>query len=427
MSSDDYKTDEVFGISRGLPLNYVSRPNVDESFVENLTRDKHVVIHGSSKQGKTSLRKQNLQSEDYVVVTCSNQMTLGDLQTAVLKSSGYEIVRSAAQTYGGHAKISATFSGKILGSGVEVGAGAGQDESVTETTAPLDLDPADVNDIIRALDEIGFSQYVVLEDFHYLPVETQKDFAVSLKAFHENSQYCFIVIGVWLEENRLTVYNGDLTGRVVSINADDWSADELQEVVEKGAHLLNVRFDGGFIEDLLEWSEGSVSIVQEVCHSVCKTAGVFVTQEPLLELGSAVDVRAIVKEVIDQQTGRYNSFLVQFAEGFQSTELEMYRWLLHPVLNSSPEQLARGLRLAEIRRMLEAVHPRGKDLNVGNVTQALQSASALQAKKNVNPIILDYDHTNLTLNVVDRGFLIWLSHQDRTELAGQVGLPKPAS
>jgi hypothetical protein len=32
---------------------------------------------------------------------------------------------------------------------------------------------------------------------------------------------------VWLEANRLVVYNGDLAGRITSIPADTWSAEEL--------------------------------------------------------------------------------------------------------------------------------------------------------------------------------------------------------
>ena len=52
-----HKASDVYGIGRELPLNYVARKAVDEYFVSNLTRDKHVIIFGSSKQGKTSLRK----------------------------------------------------------------------------------------------------------------------------------------------------------------------------------------------------------------------------------------------------------------------------------------------------------------------------------------------------------------------------------
>jgi hypothetical protein len=69
------------------------------------------------------------------------------------------------------------------------------------------------------------------------------------------------------------------------------------------------------------------------------------------------------------------------------------------------------------------LHPEGQALNVGNLTQALQSAASLQVKKDIKPIVLDYDQTNLKLNVVDRGFLIWLTNQDRKDLLELADLP----
>jgi hypothetical protein len=46
-----HRVADVYGINRELPLNYVDRPEVDALFVASLTRDKHIVIYGSSKQG----------------------------------------------------------------------------------------------------------------------------------------------------------------------------------------------------------------------------------------------------------------------------------------------------------------------------------------------------------------------------------------
>jgi len=414
-----HTTDDVFGISRGVPLNYVVRPTVDGKFVDNLTRAKHVVVYGSSKQGKTSLRKHCLQEGDYIVVTCSNRWQLRDIHAQILKEAGFEVTQSTTHNYGGEMKVNATF--KLLGAGVDAGlSGAGGHE---QESAPLELDLNDVNDVIRALKSVNFARYVVLEDFHYLPTEAQRDFAVSLKAFHESSEICFVVVGVWLDENRLTIYNGDLTGRIVAVDADTWTDDELKQVILKGADLLNVRFAEDFIGRLIAGCQGSVAIVQEVCNRACKAAGVSQTAVIPVDIGDGeVELGALLKAVVDEQGGRYNSFLVQFAAGFQSTSLEMYRWLLYPVLTEPTDDLAKGLALARIRAVLNAVHPQ-KPLNTGNITQALQAASDLQVKKEVKPIILDYDETNLRLNVVDRGFLIWREQQDRADLLARVELP----
>lgn len=142
-------------------------------------------------------------------------------------------------------------------------------------------------------------------------------------------------------------------------------------------------------------------------------------------VGQTIDAQGLIKEIVDKQGGRFRSFLTQFADGFQATKLEMHKWLLYPILKSSIGELEMGLRQREIRRVLQQKHPQGEGLNPGNVTQALQSVATLQNKKDVKPIILDYDQTNLRLQVVDRSFLIWLASQRREELLEDLGLPCP--
>jgi hypothetical protein len=101
----------------------------------------------------------------------------------------------------------------------------------------------------------------------------------------------------------------------------------------------------------------------------------------------------------------------------------MYKWLLYPVITAKTEQLRAALKYSSVRDTLSRSHPQGAKLNPGNITQALQSTAALQVKKEVKPIVLDYDQTNLRLRVVDSSFLIWLDKQDRNELLSLAGLP----
>jgi hypothetical protein len=427
------KTGDVFGITRDLPLNYVERDSADKMLVDNLTRDKHLVIFGSSKQGKTSLRKHALHDDDYIVIHCSNKWGVGDINTAILKKAGFELTQSTSKASSGKSKIFANFTAGIFGSSAQVGAESERTRTNQITTTPLELDPDDVNDIIDALNSIKFKKYIVLEDFHYLSTEAQKDFSVALKAFHEESELCFIIIGVWLEENRLTVYNGDLTGRVFSINADRWTNDELLKVISSGEKLLNIKFSQDFITELLLNSFGSVYIVQESCFQCCMKYKIFQAQDlpkqgvAVLTVGNKNDADALVDEVVSQQTGRFHSFISQFADGFQTTALEMYKWLLFPVLTAKIEELKSGLKLSEIRKCLEANHPQKTQLNTGNITQALKSSASLQVSKEIKPLILDYDQTNLRLRVVDSSFLIWLNKQNRNILLELAGFPVAAS
>jgi len=419
-----HSVNDVFGINRELPLNYVERNSADNVLVNNLTRKQHLVIYGSSKQGKTSLRKHCLNNDDYVVIHCSNKWALDSLHEAILKQVGYELTMSTALTTSGKQKIFARIKAGFFGATAEAGGESENSTLETTTKVPLELDPVDVNDIINALNQIDFQKIIVLEDFHYLPIETQKDFSVALKAFHENSSLCFMIVGVWLEENRLSVYNGDLTGRLLPINADKWEKIELEQVISDGEALLNVSFNNEFKEELLSSCYESVYIVQETCHQCCIAEDINETLEEHREIGSNINCSEIVTTVVNQQCGRFNSFLTQFSEGFQDTTLEMHKWLLYPILTADISELEKGFKQSEIRNSLQNTHPRGEELNSGNVTQSLQSATSLQIKKDIKPIVLDYDQTNLRLNIVDKSFQIWLSKQNRNELLDFVGLPQ---
>jgi hypothetical protein len=418
-----HNIDDVFGVVRDVPLNYVSRAAVDLLLINSLSRTKHIVIHGGSKQGKTCLRKHCLDDDDYIVVQCSNRWAVGDINANILKRAGFEVTQSTERSVSGKQKIIAKFSAALLGVGLGTDGELERGTEEKKTLSPLTLDADDVNDLIAALDSINFRKFIVLEDFHYLSPETQRDFAIELKALHEVSSLSVIVVGVWLEENRLIVYNGDLTGRVIPINADLWSKDDLLAVVDEGEKLLNISFDRAFIDELLDKCFESVSIVQECCRRACRDAGIFTTQENRTPVAVIKPVDDLVREVVNEQRGRYRAFLTNFADGFQDTRLEMYRWLLWPILTADSKQLESGLTYAEIRKSLQQHHPSGGELNPGNITQALQSAASLQVDKNIKPIIIDYDSTTRRLSVVDRGFLIWLASQARQEVLECAGLP----
>jgi hypothetical protein len=347
------------------------------------------------------------------------------LHSAVLKAVGYVVEGTSVRTVSGDLKVNARLKG-----GFNWGLGKAEAEAGTEVaegtqtsveSAPIELDASDVNDVVDALDAANAPKFIVLEDFHYLPEETQRDFAVALKAFHEDSQYSFIVVGVWLDQNRLVQYNGDLTGRVIAIDADQWTSDDLLKVIEGGERLLNIQFEAQFKEDLLDGCFESIWVVQESCRKACEDAGIHSTADSTTVVPG--DAGELIKAAVDAHSARYNGFIINYCLGFQTTELEMHRWLLYAVLKASALELEKGLLYGDLRVVIDGMHPRSP-INPGNLTQALQSTASLQVgKMSIKPIILDYDQTNRRLNVVDRSFLIWLEHRDRKELLALADLP----
>lgn len=171
-----HRVDEVYGVTRDVPLNYVERDSVDQKFLDSLSVEKHLIIFGSSKQGKTSLRKNSLNENEYILVQCQNTWTLEKLSESILKEVGYKIEVSTEKTTGNGTKFTARIAAKInpVGSS-EVAREAEALSSETASFRLLEIDPADPNDLVNAMEEMGFSKFIVLEDFHYLPKETQEN------------------------------------------------------------------------------------------------------------------------------------------------------------------------------------------------------------------------------------------------------------
>lgn len=417
----------VFGVSRDFPLTYVERKYVDTKFQNNLARDKHIVVYGGSKQGKTCLRKHSLQPEDYIVVQCGNTTDAHQLYSIILKEAGATTKVTEQKTTRGTFKLGVEFSakGKIPllaeGKGEAKGSGEGQME-VSSKNQYLEIDPADPNDVIRVLDSMGFQKFIVLEDFHYLSEDVQKEIAIDLKAFHEKSKLCFIIIGVWLESNRLVLYNGDLAGRLIPIDADKWKEADLRRVIETGESILNIVFPVPVKDEILLAAEENVGILQETCYRLCQDTGVHMTQDAPTEVGSVENVGKIVNEIAAEQAGRYQNFLTQFAEGFQKTKLDMYRLLAYVLITATPPELRAGLKMSKILERLRDKPLKCDHLQFANVLQTLKNVGKLQHKHRVQPIILDFDSNDNVLRVVDSAFILYTESVEEKQLIELIGM-----
>ncbi len=393
-------------------MNYISRPHVDDLFINSLVKNTHIVIHGSSKQGKTSLRKKNLLDTDYISITCSNLWEISDINESILKCAGYTITVSESKTTKGTNKV-----GLSVGlSGTQIGTDVTVELAKQINKKHLELDLENTNDVIRALQEIKFSKYIVLEDFHYLPINTQVDFSIALKAYHEESHLCFIIIGVWLEDDRLTTYNGDLAGRIVSINADLWLDENFDELFSVSEALLNISFSDSFKYNVKEKCNGSIFLVQQLCMKVCEAQGISRTQAVNTNVAENIDITAEIKSVLNMHTGRFTKFLMDFSAGFQPTDLELYKWILFTLITIDEKYLIEGLPIQAIRRQIYLEHPRKAEVSLKKLSGALNKSVDLQLQNRTKPIVFEYDLTRSRIKVVDKSFLLWKQFQSQSEL-----------
>lgn len=83
--------ERTFGVSNRILDSYIERKGIDDRFKEALRGRNIIVVHGSSKQGKTSLWKKHVDPKDRYPLNCGTITNIEDLHTQILKTAGFTI------------------------------------------------------------------------------------------------------------------------------------------------------------------------------------------------------------------------------------------------------------------------------------------------------------------------------------------------
>ncbi|MEH2297719.1 MAG: hypothetical protein V7K88_01255 [Nostoc sp.] len=265
------KLNEVFGIAASVPkYTYVDRAGLDKKFLYLVNHDRHLVIYGASKQGKTILRKKNLDEKQSIVIQCRANSKLEQIYTEILRQIGTEIPKEISKIL----TFSAEGKGKVSG-GVQLplfASGSGELESTSNFEKSFErvAEPVGISS-----DNLGYiteeikraKKKVIIEDFHYLPEEEKIRLAFDLKAFWDNSVF-FVIVGIWAEQNLLINYNGDLSGRVEEIDIQ-WTNEELAEIINKGEQALNILLFEDIKQEILSDANQNVGLLQRIAEKYC--------------------------------------------------------------------------------------------------------------------------------------------------------------
>jgi hypothetical protein len=223
------------------------------------------LIVGPSKSGKTVLYETILRDAQYVVVDGGDASTeeefFGNLRSKLGlpdeatrgKESGKRVVGSA------ESKLSIGLRA-LLGLDLAVGGSA---EASTQTSTNSTFDGLSGVNLLVAKDWI-----VVVDDFHYIPREVQKQLMRRFKAAIQKHAKIVLVLTSGHEED-LFSDTPDLTGRIVPIEVPKWEWDELRVIPQTGFRAMRISPTDECVEFLLRESIYSPQIMQSLCLSTC--------------------------------------------------------------------------------------------------------------------------------------------------------------
>jgi hypothetical protein len=425
-------TNEVFGIRVEPVLSYVTRDDVDDRFTTALATDHHIVVYGSSKQGKTSLRQKLLPDNRCITVRCAPNMTTGSLYSSILRQTDVKIqtIESKDSTIEGKITTKVGFKALIpwFGGGeAEATAEAGGSKQMGLTTEFVAFDFSEAQSIGELLAKIKFNKFIVLENFHYLSPETQLQLAFDLKTFHE-IRIRFIILGIWWEANHLLAYNGDLQDRLIEVPVEPWDGDDFKRIAAEGSRLLNITIHDSVIDNFIANSYGNVGMFQEFLKTFCEIYGVKETTNGWI-LRDGEHVTDTLKTKIDSQRGQLLKTLQVIAANsrVRSNEgdpLLLPYYLAIAICTTEIDALKDGLDKNRLLQLLREVHHRidKETIRIGDVTNLLTRIPAIQ--EGIQPPFLYYDSVNRRLKIVDTRHFFVLANINRSELAEDIPYPR---
>lgn len=402
---------QVFGISAdSSSASYVNRGGLDERFAAALRSDRHIAVHGGSKQGKSWLRSRGLPADRTNLVQCTPASTVETILADALGSIGAREESTTTHTQ----SISAQLLSEVSVSNPQVAdartqSTLGASSQRATSTRPVGQSSSSLQWVAAKLAESN--RKLVLEDFHYLSEVVQKQLAFLIKALGEYKVFV-VVVGVWPQDHMLTYFNGDLEGRIEDFRLH-WQDSELRDVLANGARALRLRFDHEIELAMIRESYGGVGLLQRLADELCKAEGIERRRWWNRErsLNDSAQWAAALAAVAAQMHGRYQNFADNFVRGMRRLPegLEVYRYLLQSVTAASDEELLRGLDSAELLRRITSLSG-GDGIRQSDLIQALERIDRLQVKIGINPLVLTYSRSGRTISVADRSFCFYRKH-----------------
>lgn len=434
------KLENVFGVSRDPVATYIERSAVDSTLAAALNETRQIIIYGSSKQGKTSLLQRHVPDNKRVTVHCGPTTTAEDIYRSFLRQRDVDIVTetSSGTSRDMGTSISAKFTAMIpfFGEGSaetkgEVKAGARQDEKRKAIEFNL-ANAQDVGELLLRMDGTGF--FYVLENFHYLSDDVQRQLAFDLRTFEEMSLR-FVILGVWRERNRLVQCNGDLQDRIAEVPVEPWVDADFQRIVNEGARILRVTFSTEVTNEIFAQAHGSVAVVQELLKKFCERANItesIAEDQPVIRLADITMLQGAIEDKVAEYAARHIRSLESIAAGSrarrtteETSALFLPYHLVRVMVHRSYNELKDGVERKTLQELIQEEHATPDNVRTSDVTGMLSRLAMLQASQNIVPPLFDFDPGTRRIKVVDSTLYFFIDNCDPEEVMAEIPHPDP--
>jgi hypothetical protein len=344
-------TREVFGSrTASNPLSYVVR-NIEQQFKDALANERFaaIVIYGTSKQGKSSLRRSVLPDGACTIVRATLGVSREGLFREILNQAG-----AAGRTTRGVDKRTERNKGfsfnplkwfGIEGIG-EISIREKNEHKESEMVDEVEIDYSVTSAVARRYRQVAGTRPIVIDNFHYVEADVQRQLATDILAFAD-CEIKTIVLGTWTAQDYLKRFNTDLGRRMCPLSIEPWVDADLGAVLATGAKLLAIRLTPIVKESFLQKSAGNVSLLQDAAQEYLINLGIAETcsQQTLVDdTRSLREVyRKIAAELAADTTERFQQ-IAKIGEPWINNKTRMY-WIIKAFLRDQQSTNVAGVLL----------------------------------------------------------------------------------
>lgn len=251
---------------------------------------------------------------------------------------------------------------------------------------------------------------LVIDDFHYLPVEARLDLLRSLKGA-VFAGLKVVMLSVSYRAFDALKAEPELTGRLRHVEVPEWEFPDLSEIAIKGFAALGVSCPDNIIKDFSDEAFGSPLLMQKFCWELCYENDVEITGEHSIACDFALG--PIYKEIArDAGLPIYQRLAAgpvtrtpRMGRPLRAGgAADIYQAILLAIAHTGPQ---RSLTYDEIRASLN-------NILIDSIPQRLEVSNALNHLSKISGEIsegvkpLDWDDESRILNVMDPYFRFYM-------------------
>lgn len=334
-------SNKVFTPSAPAVETFVERENrINNHLVDALkTPGKQIVLYGHTKCGKTTLLVNKLKQtyENTITTRCMEGMSfesiildafdqLGKTYSETTKTKGFKIAPEISIAYN---EVRTT---------LKLGEYNSQTQAMGRQVIPPQLTGRRLGDFF------GTSKSCwVLEDFHKIKGTDKSKISGLMKVFKDMAEIYpelkIIALGAVGTAREVVEYNHEMEDRVTEIYIPYMKDEEIEEIINSGEKLLNLRFATDVKRRIVKYSCGLPAICHQLCLNICFNKNINETARQLTAINQE-DLDKAIEKFVDEKSDTLKKQFDKAIKIPNNTPINIPREILTACLNISRDEFS---------------------------------------------------------------------------------------